>query len=182
MVDNDIIVNRYMKKRLIAFIAIIGIIVVSCMIIGSIFIFSYRLPKNLDETTGTIAEVEQHDKEWYDHIGGGTGAYLKIRLDDGRFFEAIGISYDNIDRELFDNISVGDQIKITYAARLGGRNRIFSIEYNGVEYLSKDEVLEDLKDSSKTMTIVGAIIIALSVIVGGILLFLVCNKYRNKRL
>ncbi len=182
MADDDYIVNKYRKKRLIAFVSFIGIFVVFCIIIGLVFILSYRQPKNLQETTGTIAEVKQHDKEWYDDIYGGTGAYLKIWLTDERYFEATGISYDNIDRELFENISVGEEITITYTSKPGGLNRIYAIEYNGVNYMLKGDVLDDFEDTSKTMTIVGAIIIAVSVIVGNVLLSIVCYKYKKKRL
>ncbi len=181
MEDEDRIVNKYRKKRLIAFIVLIGIFVVVCVITGLIFILSYRQPKNLQETTGTIAEVKQHDKEWYDYIGGGTGAYLKIRLTDGRFFEATGISYDNIDRMLFENIGIGEEIKITYNSDTTV-NRIYAIEYSGVNYMLKGDVLDDLEDTSKTMTIIGATIIAVSVTAGIVTLSIVCYKYKKKRL
>lgn len=176
---NDNILNKYRKKRLKAFIVLIGIAVVICVILGIVFIVSYRRPNDLREAVGTIEKVEQRDKEWYDYIDGGTGAYLRIWLKDGRYFEATGISYDNIDRTLFDNIGIGEEIKITYDPRFGGSNRIYAIEYNGIDYMLKDEVLDDFEDNAKTMTIVGACVIAISAVAGGVALSVLCCKYRK---
>ena len=182
MVDDDKIVNKWRKRRLIGFIILICSIVILCIIFGLVGIFSYRKPKSLRETTGTIIKVKQHDEKWYDTIFNNPGSYLKIWLADGRCFEAAGIAYYNIDKVLFENISIGEEIKITYDPRHDNPYRIYAIEYNGVKCMLKDKVLDDFEDNSKTMIIIGAAIIAFSTTVGAVALSIVFYKYKNKHL
>lgn len=175
------VVKKYTKKWIIACNVAISMIVAICIIIGVCTILSYEPPKNLKETIGTIAKFKQRDEEWYDYIGGPTGNYFNVTFEDGTFFEAKGISYDNIDRELFDKITVGKEIKITYNSSWSRPNRIYAIEYNGVDYLRLDDVLAGYEDTAKIMNVVGAIVIALPIVVGGIGLFIVNYKYRKKK-
>lgn len=175
-------VKKYTKKRIIACDFAISMIIAICTVIGICTILAYMPPKNLQEATGMIAKYKQRDEEWYDYIGGGgTGTYFSVTFEDGTFFEAKGISYDNIDRELFEKISVGEEIKITYDFSFSRPNRIYAIEYNGVNYLLLYDVLAGYEETAKTMNIVGSITIVLSVVVGGIGLFIVNYKYRKKK-
>ena len=175
-------IKEYLKKWIIACNIAISMIVAIFTIFGICTIFAYMPPKNLQETTGIIASYKQHDTEWYDYIGGfGTGSYMNVTFEDDTFFEAKGISYDNINRELFEIISVGEEIKIIYNSSFGRPNHIYAIEYNGVNYLLVDDVLGDYKESAKTMNLVGLITIVSAVVMGGIGLFFVNYKYRKKK-
>lgn len=176
--------TKYAKKWIIACNIAISMIVVICIIIGVCEILAYMPPKNLKESTGTIAEFQQQDEEWYDFIIGGghsTGNYFNITFEDGTYFQSTGISYENINRELFEKITVGEEIKITYDSSWNRPNRIYAIEYNGVNYLPIDDVLAGYEDTAKSMNIVGAITISLSIVIGGIGLFIANYKYRKRK-
>ena len=80
----------------------IAVFVAICLIAS----FSSGVPKNLDETTGTIAEFKQRDHKWSDSFTN-KSAHLNVTLEDGSFFEANGIAYDNIDRSLFEKLRIG---------------------------------------------------------------------------
>ena len=134
--------NKLTKNRLVAFNILICMVVVTCIVYGLISLLSYQQPENLQEVTGTVAEFKQRDEQWYDFIGGGgKNSFFDVRFEDGTLYQATGISYDNIDRELFDKLSIGDEITLTYSARWSGPNRIFAIKYNGDNYLLLDDVL-----------------------------------------
>ncbi len=171
--------NEFKKNGLICFNIIIFFIVFFCFISGFVFLFSYKKPDNLKETTGIIAKVKQYDKQWYDYFGGVTGSYFNVTFEDGTYFEATGICYDNINRELFELVKIGEEIKITYNSSFTKPNRIYSIEYNGVNYLSLDDVLTCYENEAKSARIQGAIMICVSV-AGCVVLFLVNYRHRKK--
>ncbi len=171
--------NEFKKNGLICFNILICIIVFFCAISGFCFLFSYKKPDNLKETTGIIAKVKQYDKQWYDYFGGVTGSYFNVTFEDGTYFEATGICYDNIDRELFELARTGEEIKITYNSSFTRPNRIYSIEYDGVNYLSLNDVLTCYENEAKISRIEGSIMICVSVVCG-VALFLVNYKHRKK--
>lgn len=150
-------------------------------VIGLFIGLTYRRPKNLQEATGNIASFKKRDKEWYDYIGGSTGNFFNVTFEDGTFFEAKGIAYNNIDRELFEKIRIGEEIKITYSSGFFRPNRIYAIEYNGINYLRSNDVLAQYENEYKDCLIIGIIIIVLSVVTGGVGLFIVNYKYKKKR-
>lgn len=174
-------VKIFTKQWIIACNIAISMTVLICVVIGLFISLAYRRPNNLQELTGNIASFRQHDAEWYDYIGGSTGSYLYVTLKDGTFFEAKGIAYNNIDRELFERIHLGKEIKITYSSGIGRPNRIYAIEYDGINYLPLDDVLAQYENEYKGLNIVGITVIALSVVAGGVGLFMVNYKYRKKR-
>ena len=145
-------------------------------------ITAYRQPKNLKETTGTIKEFKQHEPDWLDYIFSNSGAYLRIWLDDSSYFETSGISYKNINKELFDKISVGSEIKITYDSKLGRANLIYSLEYEGAEYMPLNAVLDGFRENSKIMTAVGVSVLCVSVVVGGVLMLIFGYKYKKSQI
>ena len=173
--------KKFTKNRLVAFNVMICMIVAICFVIGMCTIFAHEPPKDLKEVTGTIAEFNQYDDNWTDAYFG-ISSYFDIRFEDGRFFKATGISYDNINRELFKKIQVGEEIKITYSSSFSTPNRIYAIEYNGVDYLLLDDVLKSYANEAKTSHITGAIIIGVSVVAGGVALFVVNWKHRKKNI
>lgn len=173
--------DKLIRNRIVAFDIFICMGVGFCIIFGLFLLFAYNI-NNLKDITGTIAKFDQHDKEWYDYIGGSTGSYLYITFEDGTFFEAKGIAYNNIDRELFETIRIGEEIKITYNSSWSRPNRIYAIEYNGVNYLLLDDVLAQYENEHKSSFIAGLIIIVVSVLAGGVGLFIVNYKYRKNSL
>lgn len=175
-------IDKMKKKRLIVINILICIVSIFFAVLGVVFATSYRLPKNLKEATGTISEYNQQGKEWYDYIGSPTGNYFNVIFEDGTFFEAKGISYDNIDLKLYEEIKVGEEIKITYNSKWSKPNQIFAIEYNGVNYLLVDDVLSQYENEHRSWLIAGIIIIVASVTAGGVGLFFVNYKYRKKLL
>ncbi len=170
--------SEFKKNGLICFNIIIFFIVFFCFISGFVFLFSYEKPDNLKETTGIIAKLEQYDEKWYDCIVGTSGSYFNIMFEDGTYFEATGICYDNIDRKLFELVKIGEEIKITYNSSFTKPNRIYSIEYNGVTYLSLDDVLICYENEAPSAHIQGVIMISVSV-VGCVVLFLVNYRHRK---
>lgn len=175
-------VKIFTRQWIIACNIAISMTVLICVVIGLFISLAYRRPNNLQEVTGNIASFRQHDKEWYDYIGGSTGSYLYITFEDGMFFEAKGIAYNNIDRELFETIRIGEEIKITYNSSWSRPNRIYAIEYKGVNYLLLDDVLAQYENEHKSSFIAGLIIIVVSVLAGGVGLFIVNYKYRKNSL
>lgn len=172
--------EKLTKNRLIAVNILICMAVAFCIVFGLISIFSYAQPKNLQKATGNIAKFEQHDTQWYDYIGGVTGSYLRITFEDGTYFEATGICYDNIDRKLFEIAGIGEEIEITYEQSFTRPNRIYAIEYDGDNYLFIDDVLRSYKNESKTSQMTGGILIGVSVIVGGVIIFIVNYRHGKK--
>jgi len=171
--------DKLVQNRLLAVKILICMVVVFCVVMGVVFIVSYAQPKNLQETTGIIAKFEQRDREWYDYIGSPTGNEFNVTFEDGAYFEATGICYDNIDKELFEKIRVGEEIKLIYDYSWGRPNRIYSIDYNGVNYLMLDNVLAQYKNEHKNLLVYGIVIISVSVAAGGVGLFIV--NYKNKK-
>lgn len=171
--------NKLTQNRFLALNILIIIVVVFCVVIGVVLFFSYQQPKNLQQATGIIAKFEQRDKEWYDYIGSSSGNEFNVTFEDGTYFEATGIAYDNIDRKLFEIICVGEEIKITYDYSWSRPNRIYSIEYKGVNYLMLDNVLTQYRTEHKGSLIEGVIIVVVSVVLGCVGLCIV--NYKNKK-
>lgn len=141
------------------------------------FTFAYQQPTGLQHQTGNILSFHQYNEKWYDHLlGSSKGSYFNVKLEDGSFYEATGICYDNIDRKLFENLQIGKSITITYFEKSGGLRKICALEYNGKTYLLLDNVLNEYYQNEKHAHIVGPIMIALS-ISSGIILFII--NYRK---
>ncbi len=137
--------------------ALIILFALCFFVVGLVGFFSYEEPTNLKEQTGNVAKIQQYDEKWYDFIfGGSSGSYFRVTLADGAFFEATGICYDNIDRGLFEDLKVGDEITITYEGKFGRPNRIYAIEYNGLDYSSLESVLLEFRKNRKIWKTVGA--------------------------
>ncbi len=170
-----------MKNRFAAFNFLIAIALLFVLVLSLIFTFAYKQPTGLKQQTGVVSKFNQYDEKWYDNIfGNSKGSYFDVRFEDDSFFEATGISYDNIDRTLFEKLEVGEEITITYKDEIGSPNKIYAIKYNGKNYLLLDEVLNEYRQDEKIAHIVGPIIVVLSISVGTVLLILNYKKNRNK--
>ena len=171
-----------MKKRMICVNVFIIIAISISLTIGLWLAFSNRRPKNLEETTGIIAEFHQRDEHWYDYLLGGSSLPpFDIRFEDSSYFEATGIAYENIDRQLFEDLKVGDEITITHDS--GGfwrPDRIYAIEYHGRTYSSLEEVLSGYENNTRGWSAFGLTLAALSVPIGGIALLVFNYRWRKK--
>ena len=168
-----------MKKR---FLAINRLITIGCLLailLSLMLTFAYQQPTGLEQQTGKVLSFNQRDEKWYDaFFDRSAGSYFHIWLEDGSYYEATGICYDNIDRELFENIQVGGNITVTYFKKFGERRKICALEYNGKTYLLLDDILREYSQNEKVAHIVGPTIIVLFMSVG-IILFVV-NYKKNK--
>lgn len=170
--------NKYLAFNcLIACVAIIIIIIAG----GTIVAYSTNI--NLQEKTGIVSEFENREKTWLDDIppyGANRPPYFRLRLSDGSLYEARGLAYDNINGELYGNLSVGDEITIIYNEKAWGEgvDTIYNIEYKGETYLSIDDALVDNSKETQTANIVCSIVIGLTII-DSVCLF-VLNYKKNK--
>ncbi len=173
------------NNKFVRFNIIITIALFFLLIIGFVFTFSYQLPdqSKFRTITGTVEDFKQRDGKWYDFIlGSNVYSYFKIWLSDDSVFEATGISYDNIDRDLYEIIEKGKEITIGYIDNgLLSQDVIISIEYGGKSYLNSTDVIEDYKNTDKTMKIVGSCIISVSTISACVLYILNYKKNKSKQ-
>ncbi len=169
-----------MKNRFAAFNILIAIILLLVLVLSLIFTFAYKQPTGLKQQTGVVSKFNQYDEKWYDHIfGNSKGSYFNVRFEDDSYFEATGICYENIDRSLFENIQIGEEITITYFKKSGGLRKICAIEYNDETYLSLNDVLNEYSQNEKVAHIVGPTIMALSISVGAVLFIVNYKKNRG---
>lgn len=165
------------KNRFLGFNLLIAIVCLFGITLSLMLTFAYQQPAGLEQQTGKILSFNQRDEKWYDaFFDSSAGSYFHIWLEDGSYYEATGICYDNINRELFDDVQVGGSIAVTYFEKSGGLRKIYALEYNGKTYLLLDDVLNEYSQSEKTAHIVGPTMLVLSVL-AGIILFVV--NYRK---
>ena len=170
-----------MKNRFAAFNILIAIALPFVLVLSLIFTFAYKQPTELKQQTGVVSKFNQYDEKWYDNIfGNSKGSYFDVRFEDNSYFEATGICYDNINRRLFEDLQIGEEITITYFEKSGGLRKICSIDYNGETYLSLDDVLNEYSQNEKVAHIVGPTIMALSISVGVVLFIVNYKKNRGK--
>lgn len=174
-------VIKYSKQWIFACNFAIVMAALIAIAIGLFVCFAYRDTKNLREATGRIVTFKQYDADFLD-AAVGRGSYFNIKLEDGTFYEAKGIAYDHIDRQLFETVRVGEEIKLTYSRGATRPNRIYAIEYGGKTYLSADVVLPLYEKESRKTTVAGAAVITLSGVSAAVGLGIVNYKYeKNKR-
>ena len=166
-----------MQKRFLSYNVLITMACLLAITISLMLTFAYQQPTGLEQQTGKVLSFNQHDEKWYDaFFDSSAGSYFHIWLEDGSYYEATGICYDNIDRKLFENLHVGESITITYVEKSGGLRKIYALEYNGKTYLLLDDVLSEFSQNEKIVHIFGPIMIALSISVG---IILVIVNYRK---
>ncbi len=151
-------------------IIVLTLALVAC---GVLLMFTYEVPTDLEVKTGVVSEFETYEDTWWDVIFGYTQpSSFRVWFEDDSFFEATGICYDNIDQSLFEQLQKGDEITITYSDK-----RIYAIEYDGVNYLSLNDVSDDFEKNAGYARIGGPIIIALSILIGAILIAINYKKH-----
>ena len=169
-----------MKNKFMAFNVLIASVLLFVLVSTLILTFAYPQPTDLKQQTGVISKFNQYDEKWYDKIFGTTGSYFDVRFEDDSYFEATGICYDNIDRRLFEELQIGEELTITYFEKSGGLRKICALEYNGETYLSFNDVLNEYSKNEKIAHIVGPTIMALSISVGALLFVVNYKKNRGK--
>ena len=153
---------------------LIVLVVLLAVMWGVLLTYSYQPPTELKQQTGIVAKINQHDQKWYDNIFGySNGSYFNVRLEDNSYFEATGVSYDNIDRRLFHELKEGEEITISYSE---SDHKIYAIEYNGKTYLSYDTVLNDYEQNTKIGHIVGPFTVFFSLVAGVVLFIINCKR------
>ena len=170
------------NNKFLGFNILITSISLIFIIIGLIGTFTYEAP-NLNEIktiTGVIGEFKQRDGKWYDAIfGGSINSFFSVRLIDGSYYEATGIWSDNINRDLYEVINIGEEIKISYIDNgWSAPNDIVAIEYNGLDYLELNQVVKEFEKNDKIMKVVGPSIIGVTIIVSSI--FYIINYKKNR--
>ncbi|MBQ7760430.1 MAG: hypothetical protein IJ400_00070 [Clostridia bacterium] len=169
-----------MKNRFAAFNILIAIALLLVLVLSLIFTFTYEQPTELKQQTGVVSKFNQYDEKWYDNIfGNSKGSCFNVWFEDDSYFEATGICYDYIDRRLFENLQIGEEITIMYFEN-GGLRKLCAIEYNGETYLSFNDVLNEYKQNEKVAHIVGPIIMVFSISVGAVLFIVNYKKNRGK--
>lgn len=167
--------TKYKSNNIL--IIVFSLFLIFAAIIG---IFSYSTPPtDLKETTGIIQSYNQHDARWHEYVFSDSAhSYFNVRLENDAFFEATGISYNEIDRALFDKLKNGEEITLIYQdyGQISP-NKIHAIRYHGKDYLLLDDVFEAYKQSASTTPIFCSVIIAFSAVTGTVLLIL--NRKKN---
>ena len=169
-------------------IAIIMNVVVSLLMflfigLGVLFLLPPEPPKNLQRMTGTVEKLERYDANWLEYIFA-ESSYYRIWFVDGPRVEARSAVYDLIDGTLFTTLRVGDEITVTYEQnRKNQISHLYSIEYEGVEYLRLEEALEaavNIFNKAETVLII-LIFFVLPVVAGGIGLFFINYRYAKRK-
>ena len=167
--------TKYKSNNIL--IIVFSLFLIFAAIIG---IFSYSTPPtDLKETTGIIQSYQQYDTQWYDHLfSDSEHSYFRVWLENDAFFEATGISYNEIDRALFDELKNGEEITLIYQdyGQISP-NKIHAIRYHGKDYLLLDDVFEVYEQNARTIPIFCSVIIAFSAVTGTVLLIL--NRKKN---
>lgn len=177
----DTLYSKIREKPFITLCIIITVIYLACVGTFIACTFTYNPPKNLEIATGQVAKFNYNDKtNIIDQIVN-SSEFFNVTLDDDSFYEAQGINFDNIDKELFNDIALNTRITITYQDRgISAPNRIFGIVYNGKTYLNKEDVFADLNEESKKAHIIFPVLIGI-VTVFAVGLILLCNQKFNKK-
>jgi len=170
-----------MKKRYVKLVIAGLVLPLLLLTFGILFVTSSTQPEDFRTHTGTVAEFSWHDERWYEGFLSNSGASrFTVRLEDGSYYEATGVFYDQIDRELFSTLSPGKEIEISYHVDSWRPNKICGILYQGQAYLSCEDTLDSYYASSSTRHTIGLVLI----IAGGIMYVagvVCCCKYIKRR-
>ena len=167
-----------MKKRSLKFVIAGSILALLLLAFGVLFVTSNTQPADFRTHTGTVAEFDWHDERWYEGLlGNSQGSRLSLTLEDGSHFEATGIFYDQLSRELVSELTAGEEITISFHANFWNPNKICGIQYQGEEYLSSADTLEAYYASNTARHRVGIVLILFALVLyGSIIVF--CYKRR----
>ena len=173
--------NQQRKNMVIIISVVISLLIAAFIVIAVFLLMPQKPPKNLQQTTGTVTKVDRYEAHWLDYVlPGEASSYYKIWLANGLRAEARGDVYDLIDRSLFTDLRLGDEITITYEQKRKDQVwHIYAIEYHGVEYLRLEEALATIAnwpDKADKFLIILALIV-LPVVLGGFCLFFLNYSY-----
>lgn len=166
--------------------ALYNVIIAGIYTLASIFlliaILANNAPSELQTATGTVSRIRQYDADngIVDTLLN-NHSYFNVTFTNGMFFETTGDLYDKIDKTLFYELSVGDELTVTYLPRgYGANNIIYGLEYNGVTYLDKNEAPSPPNQYKKMITyiIIWAAVTGLSI--GLVILNYFVTKRKSK--
>ena len=166
-----------MKSKFARFnvLILISLFIIITLCLCLIFMGGY--PSKIKTRTGIISKYDHYEKKWYDdYLPGTTYSYFNIEFEDGIFFQATGISYDNIDKELFDNLLIGEEITITYF-KDNNKKMMCSIKFKDKTYLDLKKVMQEYKENEKFSLILWPSVIVATFFIA-IILFII-NYIRN---
>ena len=167
-------ISRYAAINIVIVMVGLGVIIFSvCSMLA------YRNPSKLEETTGAVAKFEQRERDWLDSAANTGAPYFRVWFEDGSYYEATGIFYNNIDKQLFQSLTTGSEITLTYVTRVGAPKRIYGITYNGATYLYTSDILRDLANE-RAKTYPYSIVAIVATVVVGVGLF-IWNFKRNRQ-
>lgn len=175
------IYSKIREKPFLTLCIVITVVYLACVGTLVACMFSYAPPSELNVATGLVIKYNYDDDTNIIDQMVNSSTFFNVTLDDGSFYEARGINFNNIDKDLFNDIKAGTEMTVTYQDRgFSAPNRIFGIAYNGKTYLNQNDVLADLSDERKTAHIVFPTLIGVVTIIA-VGLILLCNKKFNKK-
>ena len=181
----DKIVNNTKPNRFLGLNIVITCLTIFFLAIGVVFVVDEIVPSDKNElktTTGIVSNFKQRDPQWYDYFftDSGSISYFKLWFTDGSFYEATGVYYDNIDRNLYETLQAGDKITISFVDNGWSEpNDIISIEHNGICYQSADDVIKDYESTRKSNRIFGFCLIGITTL--GAITSYILNYLKNKQ-
>ena len=158
----------------VCYLAVMGVLI-------ALTATTHTSPADLKTATGTVTKLKYKTEEnVIDHIVN-SSTYFNVTLDNETYYETIGVSFKNIDKDFFNEIAVGAEITIIYkAGSFLSSNRIYGIDYNGKTYLNHDDVLADLNKEHKTACIVYYVLMGVATLLAVGLIFLSYKKVKTK--
>ncbi|MDE6618646.1 MAG: hypothetical protein K2K13_06450 [Clostridiales bacterium] len=135
----------------------------------------------LKTKTGTVSKYTDNKADDFLSIITAAKPYFNVQFTDGTSYAASGSYYDDIDKTLFSELSVGDTLTVIYAeADFGNTHPIYGIKYHNRTYLNSDSVVTNSANDRKITIIVCPILIAVITVTAGVLIFLNYKKNKSK--
>ena len=175
--------SKVRKRPFLTLCIIITVIYLAIMgVLITLMVTTYAPPADLKTANGTVTKLNyKADEDIIDHIINNS-TYFNVTLDDETFFETIGVSFANIEKDFFDKITVGTKITITYEeGNFFTSNKIYGIEYNGKTYLNPDDVLADLENENKSAYIICPVFMGIATLSAAGLIFLSYKKVKPQK-
>ena len=165
--------------------AVFNIIIVSVYLIllTALILCMCLIPPavQLKTKTGTVSKYTDNKADDFLSIITDAKPYFNVQFTDGTSYAASGSYYNDIDKALFSELSVGDTLTVIYEeADVGSTHPVYGIKYRNKTYLSSDAVFKNAINNRKITMIVCPILIAVITVTAGGLVFLNYKKNKTK--
>lgn len=172
----------HLKKNRFAVFNIIIISVYLVLLTALILCMCLISPAvQLKTKTGTVSKYTNNEADDFLSIITAAKPYFNVQFADGSSYAASGSYYDDIDKTLFSELSVGDTLTVIYGkADVGSTHPIYGIKYHNKTYLNSDAVVKNSTDNRKITMIVCPILIVVITVTAGGLIFLNYKKNKTK--